>query len=134
LNLGRYFSYAHASVILSEKVFKRDTGISLEILKLLYPTFKNLGDNFGISESYTNKIYHYILSILVQDLKLDVSKTLVNEALDVLAIDVTEQEIERSIKKQKRHYSGKKRHSIKIQLIICLFSMKIICVQHGVFC
>lgn len=132
------------------KVFKRDTGISLQnfetIIDLVqkyikedhqknpnkkkglkpslkvsdrvllclyylrhYPTFKNLGDNFGISESYANKIYHYILRILLEVLKLDGRKTLTNEDLDVLVIDVTEQEIERPLKRQKKHYSGKKK-------------------------
>lgn len=74
-----------------------------------YPTFKNLGDNFGISESYANKIYHYILTILVNVLRLDGSQTLVDSDLDILVIDVTEQEIERPVKRQRRHYSGKKK-------------------------
>ena len=33
-----------------------------------YTTFINLGDNFNISESYANKIYYSILTILVQEL------------------------------------------------------------------
>lgn len=134
----------------TKKVFKRDTGLSLEnfesIIDLVqkyieaehlknpnkkkgikpslalcdrvllcmyylrhYPTFKNLGDNFGISESYANKIYHYILSILLEVLSLDGKKALLNEDLDVLVVDVTEQEIERPLKKQRKHYSGKKK-------------------------
>ena len=74
-----------------------------------YPTFKNLGDNFDISESYANKIHHYILSILIKVLSLEGKKSLLNEDLDVLVLDVTEQEIERPLKKQKKHYSGKKK-------------------------
>ena len=73
------------------------------------PTFINLGDNFSISESYANKIYHYILSILVQVLSLEGAESLRNADLDVLVVDVTEQETERPVKKQKKYYSGKKK-------------------------
>ena len=75
-----------------------------------YPTFINLGDNFGISESYANKIYHYILNILVKELHVDSSKKLLNSDLDTIVIDVSEQEIERPVKKQKDYYSGKKKN------------------------
>ncbi len=74
-----------------------------------YPTFKNLGDIFGISESYANKIYHYILNILVQELHVTGSKELLNKDLDTIVIDVTEQQIERPVKNQKKYYSGKKK-------------------------
>ena len=74
-----------------------------------HPTFINLGDTFGISESYANKIYHYILSILVQVLSLEGADSLKNTDLDVLVVDVTEQETERPVKKQKKYYSGKKK-------------------------
>ena len=74
-----------------------------------YPTFKNLGDNFNISESYANKIYHFILNILTQELHVEGSKELVNTDLDVIVIDVCEQQIERPVKNQKKFYSGKKK-------------------------
>ncbi len=35
-----------------------------------YPTFAKLGQNFGISESYANKIYHKILNILLKVLDM----------------------------------------------------------------
>lgn len=74
-----------------------------------YVTFKNLGDNFGISESYANKLYHAISTIMVKELHVLGSKQLVNADLDTIVIDVTEQQIERPIKKQKNYYSGKKK-------------------------
>ncbi len=74
-----------------------------------YTTFKNLGDIFGISESYTNKIFHYILNIMVQELHVSSSKELLNSDLDTIVIDVSEQQIERPVKKQKDYYSGKKK-------------------------
>ena len=75
-----------------------------------YPTFKNLGDCFNISESYANKIYHYILSILVQVVHVKSKAELLNsDNLDTIVIDVSEQPIERPVKKQKQYYSGKKK-------------------------
>ena len=74
-----------------------------------YPTFINLGNNFNISESYANKIYHSILTILVQELHVPGSKELTKADLDTIVIDVSEQEIERPVKKQKDFYSGKKK-------------------------
>ncbi len=51
---------------LSPEAFQRETGLSKEEDRLLltlyylrhYPTFANLGDIFGISESYCCKIYN----------------------------------------------------------------------------
>ena len=74
-----------------------------------YPTFVNLGKAFNISESYANKIYHYILNILVDELHVPGDKELLNADLDTIVIDVSEQEIERPEKKQKKYYSGKKK-------------------------
>lgn len=74
-----------------------------------YPTFKNLGDTFGISESYANKIYHIILNVLVQVLHVLGNKSLLDVDLDTIVIDVSEQPIERPVKKQKIYYSGKKK-------------------------
>jgi len=74
-----------------------------------YITFKNLGDNFGISESYANKLYHAILTILAKELHVSGAKELSNTDLDTIIIDVTEQQIERPVKNQKKYYSGKKK-------------------------
>ena len=54
-----------------------------------YPTFTNLGEMFVISESYANKIYHYILKILIKVLELDNRKNLLDQ-VDTIVIDVCE--------------------------------------------
>lgn len=96
------------------KGVKPSLSVSDRVLLTIYyirhhPTFVNLGDNFGISESYANKIYHYILNILVKELHVKGNKELLNKDLDTIVIDVSEQEIERPVKKQKDYYSGKKK-------------------------
>jgi hypothetical protein len=73
-----------------------------------YPTFDVLGSAFGISESYANKIYHKILNIFAQVLDMPDAKALMDGDLEVIAIDVTEQPIERPKRGQKSYYSGKK--------------------------
>ena len=73
-----------------------------------YQTFEALGDAFGICESYANKTYHKILNILVQVLDMPDASALMNGDLEVIAIDVTEQPIERPKHGQKSYYSGKK--------------------------
>jgi len=74
-----------------------------------YPTFFNLGKSFGISESYANKTYHYILNILVKTIHVPNHKNLMDKDLETIIIDVTEQQIERHEKGQKQYYSGKKK-------------------------
>lgn len=91
------------SIIIEDKVL-----LTLYYLRH-YPTFIILGNNFSISESYANKIYHSILTILVQELHVPGSKELSKADLDTIVIDVSEQEIERPVKKQKDYYSGKKK-------------------------
>jgi hypothetical protein len=73
-----------------------------------YPTFARLGEEFGISESYANKIYHRILNILLRVLKMNNRKELMNRDLNTILIDVTEQPIERPKRRQKEYFSGKK--------------------------
>ncbi len=112
------------SIIIEDKIL-----LTLYYLRH-YPTFVNLGNVFNISESYANKIYHSILTVLVQELHVPGSKTLMDTDLDTIVIYVSEQEIERPVKKQNDYYSGKKKkHTIKIQLVICLFTMQIICIR-----
>jgi hypothetical protein len=97
-----------------------------------YPTFDQLGRQFGISESYANKIFHQYLDILVKVLKLPGQKALLEHGLDAIIIDVTEQPVERPTKKQRQYYSGKKkRHTIKAQLVICLLTLQILTVVCG---
>jgi hypothetical protein len=97
-----------------------------------HPTFENLGDVFGISQGYANKRYHEYLDILVKVLRLPGRKALRDETWGAVLIDVTEQPIERPGKKQGRWFSGKKkRHTAKIQLIVCLFTLQILSVTCG---
>ncbi len=73
-----------------------------------YDTFITLGTQFGISESYAQKRYTFISSMLLKSLDLPEEGTLELAQIQVLAIDVTEQPIERPVKKQAQYYSGKK--------------------------
>ena len=73
-----------------------------------YPTFENLADAFEISESYCHKIYTRYGKILTQVETLPNRKQLLQDAPKTLAIDVTEQPIERPVKGQRAYYSGKK--------------------------
>ena len=73
-----------------------------------YPTFARLGSEFGISESYANKIYHQILDVLVNVFSMKNRKHLLESNLQTIVIDVTEQPIERPTKGQRAYYSGKK--------------------------
>jgi hypothetical protein len=97
-----------------------------------HPTFLNLADVFGISESYANKRYHEYLDILVKVLRLPGHKALLSEDWIAIVIDVTEQPIERPVDKQRAWFSGKKkRHPAKIQLIVCLLTLQILSVVCG---
>ena len=73
-----------------------------------YKTFLELGDDFGISEGYANKVFHKISKRMIKILKLPSNTELNREGLKAVVIDASEQPIERPIKKQKDYYSGKK--------------------------
>lgn len=62
---------------------------------------------FSISESYAFKRYSFISKRLIKALDLPDDKALTADNLKLVA-DVTEQQIERPLKKQKSYYSGKK--------------------------
>ena len=94
-----------------------------------YPTFEQLGAMFGVSESYANKVYHHYLNILIQVARLPGKKALLEQDIKAILVDVTEQPMERPVKKQRQWYSGKKkRHTIKAQLIVCLKTLQILLV------
>ncbi len=93
----------------------KKSSICLEDMLLLtlyylrhYMTFVQLGKDFGISESYTCKIFHRMTTILVNVLDMKSRNELMNSDLEAIIIDVTEQPIERPKKGQKAYYSGKK--------------------------
>lgn len=97
-----------------------------------HPTFDLLGVQFGISESYACKVYHRYRDILVKVLRLPSWKRLLDNDLEAILIDVTEQPIERPKTHQRDFYSGKKkRHTIKAQLIVCLTTLTILVVACG---
>lgn len=74
-----------------------------------YPTFIKLGLQFGLSESYTHKIYHKISTIMVKILHVNNRQALFEANLETLVVDVTEQPIERPQTGQKSYFSGKKK-------------------------
>ena len=73
-----------------------------------YPTFLILGEDFKISESYANKIFHKISKRMIAILKLPSNNELSLEGLKAVVVDASEQPIERPVKNQKDYYSGKK--------------------------
>lgn len=94
----------------------RKSSISIENQLLMcflylrnYDTFLNIGIHFGISESYTQKRYEFSKMILLRCLDLPDELSL-KEGLEtnLIAIDVTEQAIERPVEHQEEYYSGKK--------------------------
>lgn len=95
-----------------------------------YPTFVNLANVFNISESYCYKIYKRYASILMEVEKLPNRKEMLDNPQEIIIIDVAEQEIERPVKKQDKYYSGKKKHTIKSQIIFCPLQTAIL----SVFC
>lgn len=73
-----------------------------------YPTLINLGAVFGISESYCHKVYSRTARQLAKIERLPNRKALLEDPAAILAIDVSEQPIERPVQGQKAFYSGKK--------------------------
>ena len=73
-----------------------------------YPTLINLAAIFGISESYCHKVYARTARLLAKVEKLPNRKALLEDPTATVAIDVSEQPIERPVRNQKAYYSGKK--------------------------
>lgn len=104
----------------------RPSNFSLEDRLLLtfrylrdYPTFVVLGNEFGISESFCNKIFNKVSQALVKILKLPNLNQLENTGtiIEKVLIDACEQETERPKKKQKTKFSGKKKKHTEKALI-----------------
>jgi len=77
-----------------------------------YPTFITLGAEFGISESYANKIFHKTINYMLRFIRPKKTSELSLDDVSTVVIDVAEQEIERPVKKQKSYYSGKKNDTL----------------------
>lgn len=60
-----------------------------------HPTYIELANEFGISESYAQKIFTKVSTSLVQILKLPNLKDIQELKLETIVIDVSEQETER---------------------------------------
>jgi hypothetical protein len=91
-----------------------------------YPTLINLAAIFGISESYCHKVYANTARLLAKVEKLPNRKALLDVPAATWGIDVSEQPIERPVKNQTAYYSGKKRHTVKARLVICLLTLAIL--------
>ena len=77
-----------------------------------YATFFETGVNFGVSESTAHRTTVWVENVLISCGKfvLPSKRMLSTETskIEVILVDVTEQEIERPKKGQKKYYSGKK--------------------------
>lgn len=112
--VGSYVALQKKQFPLSQRGRKSGYSLSQALLLTLlymrqYPTFLSLGQAFGMSESYAYKRYCYIRRILVQVLNMPEGNLLTSARLTKVAVDVSEQPIERPVKKQQEYYSGKKK-------------------------
>jgi transposase len=101
-----------------------------------YRTYFHVGTNWGISESTTWRIVHYVESTLMKTGKFGIpgKKALLKGFghPEVVVMDVTETSVERPKKKQKKYYSGKKKcHTLKMQVVINQETKEIICLNFG---
>lgn len=96
---GRKSSLSLSQVLLLTLVYMRQ-----------YHTFLSLGQAFSVSESYAHKRYCYMRRILPKVLAMPAGLLAPTGPLKV-AVDVSEQPIERPVKKQREYYSGKKNNT-----------------------
>lgn len=73
-----------------------------------YHTFLSLGQAFSVSESYAYKRYCYMRHILTKVLDMPAGLLAPTGPLKV-AVDVSEQPVERPVRGQRDYYSGKKK-------------------------
>jgi hypothetical protein len=97
-----------------------------------YPTFFHLGIKWGINESNAYRIVIRTEKALINSglFNLPGKKNLYQSQneIETVAVDVSEHEIERPQKKQKKYYSGKQKyHTIKSQVLANTKSTEIIC-------
>ncbi|MDR0573378.1 MAG: IS5 family transposase [Tannerella sp.] len=97
-----------------------------------YRTQFHIGVTYGISESRVCEIIKEAEGILIEDSRFHLpgKKALLKAEnhFEAVLIDVTESPVERPKKKQRLHYSGKKkRHTQKTQIVADKASRKILC-------
>jgi hypothetical protein len=130
-------------IVKAEKIFQKKSGrpsklcLENQILMTLsylreYPTFFHLGIKWGINESNAYRIVIRTEKALINSglFNLPGKKILYQSQneIETVAVDVSEHEIERPQKKQKKYYSGKQKyHTIKSQVLANTKSTEIIC-------
>jgi hypothetical protein len=73
-----------------------------------YPTFAQLGDQFGLWESSAHKRYHQDLDRLVKVCQVPGRNALLDADIGAIIVEVTEPRMERPKRQQGAWYSGKK--------------------------
>ena len=93
-----------------KQVISNENQLLMYLLHLRnYPTYINLGKQFGISESYTYKRCRFTRKLLLSCMNIPSEESLrTTLETNLVAVDVCEQEIERPIENQEKYYSGKK--------------------------
>ena len=121
----------------------RYSKLSLEEMLLLalsylrsYATFFETGLHFDVSESTAQRIVFWVENVLVSSgiFALSGRKRLVDNhsKLKTVAVDVTEQQIERPKYHQHEYYSGKKKfHTLKTQVIINSENLEILAIAQS---
>jgi hypothetical protein len=132
-------------IVKAEKIFQKKSGrpsklcpedqilMTLSYLRE-YLTFFHLGIKWGIDESNVYRIVIRTEKALMKSglfnlpgKKVLYSKSQIQE-IETVAVDVSEHEIERPQKKQKKYYSGKQKyHTIKSQVLANTKNGEIIC-------
>ena len=117
----------------------RKSKISLEDMLLLtleyfreYRTYFHIAQDFDVHETTVMRIVFWVENLLIKDgrFSLPGKKALlaVDTEYEVILVDVAETPIERPKRRQKPWYSGKKkRHTMKIQVVVHKKTRKIIC-------
>ena len=130
-------------IVKAEKILQKKSGrpsklcVENQILITLsylreYPSFFHLGIKWGINESNAYRIVIRTEKALINSglFNLPGKKNLYQSqnGIETVAVDVSEHEIERPKKKQKKYYSGKQKyHTIKSQVLANTKSTEIIC-------
>ena len=130
-------------IVKAEKILQKKSGrpsklcVEDQILMTLsylreYPSFFHLGIKWGINESNADRIVIRTEKALINSglFNLPGKKILYQsqKEIETVAVDVSEHEIERPQKKQKKYYSGKQKyHTIKSQVLANTKSTEIIC-------